>query len=545
MLPSDTNHTPPSGPPTGDLEHLFRQKFAEAEVPPSAGLWAQLDHNLVVGQNETYRRRLALYRWVAAASVLLLVGFGSWFGLRYGSTSGRLPEFATLAAPATDAPSATGSGSPAGAAGRLALGPQAGATRADAGSAAELNSALYDIPAAAAEAYVVPMDRAEGPAVAVQLPFGFTEQGSSLLPDNGRRGADGPLAAAGYARTPSAALGKTAGGSGPVTAVFAALLGASGTAAAGQLPGELPGLTARMAALPRGLGYGRPALLPLTTMRSMLADLASATSQEEKKEEGVGRPRRWRLLGSYAASAYNPNIDFSPAGRSPVVASRGFFLNSASTYAMAAAEYRQHLRAGLGQRVALTASYTVNKHWTLQTGLEVAQQRASSRTSHGFLDGRQVVADVSTPNVDPDLLPAPVAVAHPTYYRYRTAGLPVGVRYGSTKSGISVYAKAGAVVSMLLNSRSELEGTPEATRVYTMKSIASPYRPVQASGRVGAGVRFQPANATWSLAVGPTAEAGLTPLNADSGQGLQYRSRPYSVGMEASVEFGGKPVLAP
>lgn len=81
MLPSDPNHTPDSRP-TGDLENLFRQKFAEAEVTPRASLWEQLDHELLVQQNETYRRRLLGYRWAAAASVLLLAGGGTWLGLQ-------------------------------------------------------------------------------------------------------------------------------------------------------------------------------------------------------------------------------------------------------------------------------------------------------------------------------------------------------------------------------------------------------------------------------------------------------------------------------
>jgi hypothetical protein len=135
--------------------------------------------------------------------------------------------------------------------------------------------------------------------------------------------------------------------------------------------------------------------------------------------------------------------------------------------------------------------------------------------------------------------------SHPTYYRYRTAGVPVSVRYDSAKPGVSVYAKVGAVVNVLLTSRSELEGSPEATHTYTVASSNSPYRRVQMAARAGAGARFQPAKASWSVSVGPTAEAGLTTMNNDPSQLVLQRARPYSVGVEASVEFGAKPVLAP
>ncbi|MBC8083460.1 MAG: hypothetical protein H7Z21_09635, partial [Hymenobacter sp.] len=77
MATSAPNSTPDPRP-TGDLEHLFRQKFAGAEVPPRAGLWEQLDHELLVEQNNTFRRRLGVHRWVAAACLLLLFSVSGW-----------------------------------------------------------------------------------------------------------------------------------------------------------------------------------------------------------------------------------------------------------------------------------------------------------------------------------------------------------------------------------------------------------------------------------------------------------------------------------
>ncbi|WP_133271610.1 hypothetical protein [Hymenobacter radiodurans] len=78
MALSANNHTPHEPRPTGDLEHLFRQKLGEAEVAPRQHVWEQLDHELLVRQNDSYRRRLLLHRWVAAACALLVLGCGSW-----------------------------------------------------------------------------------------------------------------------------------------------------------------------------------------------------------------------------------------------------------------------------------------------------------------------------------------------------------------------------------------------------------------------------------------------------------------------------------
>ena len=85
--PIDKKSTPN---PTGSLEDLFRHHLdEEATVPPRPMLWDQIDNSLLIRQNETYRRRLAATRWVAAASLLLatLAGTG-WWASRYASSDG-------------------------------------------------------------------------------------------------------------------------------------------------------------------------------------------------------------------------------------------------------------------------------------------------------------------------------------------------------------------------------------------------------------------------------------------------------------------------
>jgi hypothetical protein len=78
--PIEDNSTPKA---TGSLEELFRHHLGEeAAVPTRPMLWDQIDNSLLIRQNETYRRRLAATRWVAAASLLLatLAGTGWWAG---------------------------------------------------------------------------------------------------------------------------------------------------------------------------------------------------------------------------------------------------------------------------------------------------------------------------------------------------------------------------------------------------------------------------------------------------------------------------------
>ncbi|RSK37101.1 outer membrane beta-barrel protein [Hymenobacter metallilatus] len=526
--PNDTNHQPPH--PTGDLEHLFRQKFAEAEVTPRAGFWDQLDHELVVQQHEqvmqentAYRRRLVLHRWVAAACLLLALGFGSWAYLNM-QPLGSGQDFAAQ----------PGGSHPAGL--RIGASAQRGATtntpaiegeQAYSG-AADMAAALSNLAAGAAEA----------------------SRSGTILPADaeryyGRYEGAGSYTASGYSNVASqrqpygyTTAGYSNGGytTGTTGGLFSGSEAGAGTAESSAFSGA--GLLApRTAYLRNLLGLGRPDTLKpaLMAVPQPSAEALAAVEPEQKET-----PRLWkrlRLGGSYAVGAFNPNINFSRTdGRvksDPVsTALRSYYQEEAED------EYRRNLRAGFSQRVALTASYALNKHWTLTSGVEAADQRATSATTYGFIDGKQVGPQAADIFNRPAAYSFAPAQPRTTAYRYRTASVPVGVRYGTNKAGLSLYAKVGAAVSVLLSSRSELEGSPEAARNYTASSPDSPYRQVLVAGRGGAGMRYQPVAAGWSLAVGPVAEAYFTTLNAHPNQRAVNQSRPYSLGIEASVEFG-------
>jgi hypothetical protein len=126
-----------------------------------------------------------------------------------------------------------------------------------------------------------------------------------------------------------------------------------------------------------------------------------------------------------------------------------------------------------------------------------------------------------------------------TSYRYRSVSVPAELRYANPqKTGFSLYGRVGAFVSALLNVRSEVEGTPEAGRTYTLQSGSTPYRPYSGGLRGGAGVQYRPAGHQWSLNFGPVAELGILSLNADPNQDFWSQQRPYSFGLEAGMELG-------
>ncbi|WBA40620.1 outer membrane beta-barrel protein [Hymenobacter canadensis] len=534
MALSDPNHTPDPRP-TGDLEHLFRQKFAEAEVTPRASLWEQLDHELLVQQNDTYRRRLLGYRWAAAASLLLLASGGTWLTLQ---------------------PNATGVASAA--AGLRAGSPVVGA----AGAGRTYEAGGFQVQPSGADASARHFGQqgpntSPGPAytLASASPASQTATGTSLAARP-----NGYLAAAtdeqrfglyDGRRSGAANLGSTLMQEAGYTVVASAAPWPAAGSSAESMLSRLAGFAGSTAA-----GFGRPDRLTSAASTSPVATilLASASpkklfapaAQAEEEQPVPARRRRWKLSAGYAASAFNPNINYSRASRTSTTPSNSVNFYSADVqaqaYETAASEYKSTLQSGLGQQVAVLANYSLNRHWAVETGLAAGQQEATSATSWVFLDGNSPLVSAATadrsqtgntmrPNAD-------VALRN-VRYRYQTASAPVNVRYTTnSKKGWALYAKVGAAVNVLLKSRTELEGLPEATSTYSLASTNSPYRKVLGSVQSGAGVHYQPANATWRLALGPKVETGLNTLNDRPAGSFTRRSRPYSVGLEASVEFG-------
>ncbi|QNP53823.1 hypothetical protein H9L05_09985 [Hymenobacter qilianensis] len=285
----------------------------------------------------------------------------------------------------------------------------------------------------------------------------------------------------------------------------------------------------------------------LPVSAGMLAQAAISAPQDAAEEEKPERKRsKWRLSGAYAASSYNPNIDFSSSATANAALDFGAVpsnnsalpvYNARSAYQYGASEYRDNLEAGPAQRIAIAAAYALNNKLTLLTGIETSQQRASSKTSLNLNNSRTAFAGQAASDSSSNQF---YAGQRGTEFRYSTIGVPVAMRYGSAKTGWSLYAKVGAAVNLLIKSSTEVDGNAAAARDYTLASSESPYRKVLASVRGGGGVRYAPAAAAWSLSLGPVAEAGLNTLNQDPGGSFFQRSRPYSVGLEASVEFGGQ-----
>jgi hypothetical protein len=581
-------------PPKGSLEDLFRHHLLESEaaaVPPRPMVWEHIDNSLLLAQNEKYRRRLLVHRWGMAASLLLatLAGGGWWHSQQVATatlaSANARQEAARHAVAGAVAPSsraiiattevatttlpqgkngyatgtstigtATGSPDPS-----TGFGKNGGATAGRAtGSRVASSAAANDLLA------YEHAGTTHGQRTAARRPTtaglaggayagssaGSLAYGTAVRPAYGAHQAQN-AAATRTSSFPSPNANAIAGTSTftvagntafspvsqPGTGVetgSAELLTADAlaTSSATNRSGE-DLLAGRLAAL----ALAAPAGLP-TALATKGLPLAAPTELQ-----------RWRYGAEYAITAFQPNIDFN-RGSSGYNSALG--LNTVSLTRAAAAEYRANLRPGLGQRLTLRATRWLGGHWSLNTGLEVAQQHAYSATSAAFTGEQLADASYSYASPSPSSSAGGNSLSasrrlNESSFRYRSAGIPIELQYDTqVKSGVSFYGRLGAIVSALLSVRSEVAGNPEATRSYSAFSASSPYRRFTALLRGSAGVRYRPAGRGWGLNVGPTAEAGVQSMNAETDRSFLQQQRPYSVGIEAGFEFGGnlKPVPA-
>ncbi|MGI4862951.1 MAG: hypothetical protein ACRYFZ_03455 [Janthinobacterium lividum] len=562
-------------PPKGSLEELFRHHLLESEaaaVPPRPLLWDQIDNSLLLAENEKYRRRLLVHRWGMAASLLLaaMAGGGWWHSQQAAAptlASAQPQREAARRAVAGAVPTANATRGSVALATTTTSATASTSTQRDAGAmaadAATTGQAVTGRAATATSSNTLgtSLEQAASQPKSTRLALAhLTGHGHGHAEPNA-----GTLtyatAAQGAGR--STHRGHQVTGAMPAhTATFSSpnadAIAATTTSSSVDSPSTLaavgqPGLRVE-AALPEADFAENPAEVTLADSRmggeanlsGRLATLAMAPTaglpaELALKELPAPVPtlrRNWRYGAEYAISAFQPNIDFN---RSTADYNTALGFNTVSLTRAAAAEYRANLRPGLSQRLTVRATRWLGGHWSLSTGVEVAQQEAYSATSAAFT-GEQL-ADLSSFATGPGAGASPSYASrdlHDSSFRYRSMGIPVELQYDNqAKAGLSFYGRLGAIVSALLSVRSEVAGSPEATRTYSFASASTPYRRITALLRGSAGVRYRPAGRTWGLNVGPTAEAGVQSLNAETDRSFLQQRRPYSVGIEAGIEFGG------
>jgi hypothetical protein len=551
-------------PPKGSLEELFRHHLLESEaaaVPPRPLVWEHIDNSLLLAQNEKYRRRLLVHRWGIAASLLLaaLAGGGWWHSQQTATTTSLASATGSAAHQALvrarnnqrlvaggSAQRTAGQLAPAAATGSLQGESTTPTSVAGYGSGHPTATELAQVEAtfgraagashqagALAASAIQPAGRGHSAAVAAtRHARAFSARGAAGAGTLASEPSEafsftntqpiGTTATSSLADAPAAGARKSRFGATAALANAAELPTPETTSEEMALLAANPLGEAGLATRPVALALGPDGALPATLALTDITPLPAT------------KLRRWQFGVEYAASTFNPNIDFE---RSNSAYNTALGFNTVGVTKSAAAEYRANLRAGLGQRLGLRATRWLGGHWSLSTGLEATQQEAHSATSSAFV-GDQVATftnNLTSPTLT--LQPSPLEASS---FRYRSVGIPVELRYGNpVKTGVSFYGRVGAIVSALLSVRSEVAGNAEATRTYSFFSASTPYRRLTALLRGSAGIHYRPARHSWGLNVGPTAEAGVQSMNAETDKNFLQQNRPYSFGIEAGFEFGG------
>ncbi len=548
----------PSNPPKGSLEDLFRHHLLESEaaaVPPRPQVWEQIDNSLLLAQNEKYRRRLVAYRWAMAASLLLasLAGGGWWHSQQQVPTAGSLARATGQLSRQQALPAArhsTAGSLPAPIDEQLAARATRASAVATATSPTPHSSAIDQTSTTLASASSTSVttsaktssaDRALGTGLArwAAAAGQFTSQTQGRAAKRQQRaryallsntpmisGSQQPALpaqstfATAASATPDAAL------TSPALATIIPATPTDDQALAGDAPlSPATLLSSNTLAAEATLATRQASLMqPTASLPTSLAEVAVAPGPP------LELMRHWQYGASYSASAYNPNIEWA---KSPILPTASSLPNYPASFSRSvAAEYRDNLRPGLGQRLSLWAARRLgNGRWSLHTGVELIQNTATSASSVAFVG--EPVADLTylTANASRSL--------QRTSYRYRSVSVPAELHYANPlRSGFSLYGRIGALVTALLNVRSEVAGIPEATHTYSVGSTSTPYRRVSAGLRGGAGVQYRPAGHQWSLNLGPVVEMGVFSLDVNPTQNFWNQQRPYSFGLEAGMEIG-------
>lgn len=599
MSVNPIENTSTSHPTTGSLEELFRHHLGEeATAPLRPMVWDQLDNSLLLRQNEIYRRRLTVTRWVAAASLLLatLAGTG-WWTRRAASPVG--PEVATSGRPAASgagfsASGKVGAGTSTSSGGVAGTGPQASgnskqALAAASGTTTAVPATAAPIPATGTlpthrsrtnrsylAASTPPLASARPAPLATRTASPPTRLGQpAVLPHlvNGVATADRyPRHEANPAQPGMTSGAVVANRAQATTTTGRSTQAASATPATASRNAGPTG-TDRTAS-PFWAATRATVAVPAVAARANdapFADRVAPALESSLPTASLAGSEPVSLLAARSAAlalpdwaAVRPDLTTGPlpgdtesVGASAVHRWRYAVSYTAGTFnpninfSRAGIEAPYAYNPALGANSpALTEAAAAQYRDNLRAGRSQSLGLRATRhlAGHWSLStGVELTQATATSAASssfvgeqvPDFGQSSAGKLNSTAFRYRLASIPVEVQYANpVKRGWSLYGRLGGVVSALLGVRSEVAGDPEATRTYSIVSSGTPYRRVLGSVRGGAGAQFRPGTSHWTLMLGPVAEIGLVSLNAHPAQDYLAQSRPYGFGVEAGVEFG-------
>jgi hypothetical protein len=211
------------------------------------------------------------------------------------------------------------------------------------------------------------------------------------------------------------------------------------------------------------------------------------------------------------------------------------------------------------------AGYQLDRFWRVETGFIYSHNESQTRTSY-LVTGMNILTSAyrgaTSSLADADvqesfksvaampsatiMLPALAGLDDrfvsvnktddfTTRYRYRYVGVPLLLGFQSRESRSFVFATAGVIPQVLVQS-SVIPESPLASRIDFSLTEESPFRRVNLSASASAGYGYRLSDEL-SLSVGPELQYFFAPLIRSSGITHIRQGNPYNVGMNLSARY--------
>ncbi|MBX0333510.1 PorT family protein [Pontibacter sp. HSC-14F20] len=558
-----------NNPKRNSLEDEFQRRLFDAEARPAPDLWARIDHDLTVQENQDYKKRVLFYRQLAAACFVLFALTGTLLAYYYNSSlnqSGTQPGIA--ATPATNSTNA-------------------------AITVEEAMKAYAAQQEETAIAYTPETVESEATQKVVST-TGMQQTKNQVVAETSETN-DGPQVGdyfnvapgyspyLGYTPMPSRSRGYVSGGfpgnnagavqgnpfaSGNrytqiITWESVTITFGNNTQAPGQ---QYPLRSQSLAARPQSfadMSEAHQAGRQQAQQAAEASQVKLADQQPKAVEAATNASSRWSLNLAYVPSVFDQNIGLPDplamprsGGNMFGIAASGPSVNASKesyqNISAAREEFKESTQPALSFAVEAKAGFRLKEKLKLLTGIGYSESRSRSKSNYVvrqfWVKPRSneryelnpstfFVSSLNDGFSSDSVSVARTGDAFATEYKYRHLTVPVGLQYEhDINKDWFVYAAAGVAANFLLESSVTASNQQVQSVSYTADDNDSPFRNVQFSGNgsVGVGKRISP---NLTLALGPEVRHYFSTLIADPDQAAAPQGKPYAIGMNMSLNY--------
>lgn len=537
------------------LEEVFRDGFEPAEVAPSAKLWRRIEQELEVKQAGYYKKHLAWYRGIAAASVLLLMLAMGYFW--YDTKTAH----------------------------RVAFRNSSVDTTAQNNNQDKLSASLPPSEKYAAAT----LDTANGKKDSDErVALTTTQPGPLSTPFKARTKLQSRASATNVKVKPST-VNRNMPGNKPAklrrkqteqNKLLKYPAGLGPTKDRSLVNENAIALRANKDSIDAGAFSDTTKQLartlpPLLKADSLVTFTASATTGKATKRVKISR---WAIGGGTGSHYFQQNIKFDDAASrsfanySPQSAYNNTLApisnNLAGNYIEAAKEeFNTNTQPAFSYRAVLAVNYKLNDKWSLEGGLTFTENQAQTSTSYiiykrpgafynlaNVKQNNNSFADKTNGGPANVTIPVTIFLAELTdnyldnsnimvdkvdsftmYYRYRQVGVPVKLRYQKNQGRWFSYIQMGGAFNMLLQT-SILSDSPRITNVEYTIGQPSPFRKwyVTALGSLGRGVKLSD---VWQVQGSLDVARNFSALTQRLGPLENGKNKPYYLGFGLSTSY--------